>query len=204
MGGRIRRLLGGVALVGLALGPAASPTFACISESPTFAQVVARADTIARVTIVDGTDYDAQRDIEVFRVERILKGKPGPLIELLNPKSGLCGDPIGAMTTDHGGGGVGETIILATGVEYYGEVIHPFWHQGLGGLGGMAARPAAADTMAKLEGAILTALAAPDTSTSPTGETASVSGLALPTLIVIAAAIVVSALMIRRRFSADG
>src|SRR5688500_4162404 len=166
--GRIRRLAVAATLLGMAMGPAASATFACISESPSFAQVVARADTIARVTIVDGTDYDTQRDIEVFRVERVLKGRPGPLIELVNPMSGLCGDRIGSMTSDHGNG-AGQTIILATDVEYFDQVLQPFWHVGVGGFGGSAGWPVAAENLDELEAAIVAAVRVPDTATDPAG-----------------------------------
>lgn len=203
VGGRIRRLLGAVAVLGLLLGPGASPTFACISESPTFAEVISRADTIARVTIVDGTDHETQRDIEAFRVERVLKGDPGPLIELVNPMSGLCGDRIGVMTSDHGNG-VGQTIILATDVEFFGEVLDTFWHVGDGGIGGAAGVPVDVEDLADLEAAILAALRTPDTSTVSGADSSMAVGPDLNTIIVIVAAIVLSALMIRRWFSSAG
>ncbi len=155
------------------------------------------------MTIVDGTDYDTQRDIEVFRVERVLKGRPGPLIELVNPMSGLCGDRIGSMTSDHGNG-VGQTIILATDVEFFDQVLQPFWHVGVGGFGGSAGWPVAAENLDELEAAIVAAVRVPDTATDPAGLASVAAAPGLATLVLIAAAMVVSALMVGRRFSCVG
>ena len=203
MGRRARSLLGAVALAGIAVGLGASPTLACISESPSFVQAVARADVIARVTIVDGTDYGGTSDIEVFRVERVLKGTPGTRIELANPITGLCHDRIGASTGGPGEG-VGQSIILATNVEFFDQVIHPFWIQVDGGISGTASIPPGVDDLAQLEAAILRAAKMPDTSTGSPADPATEDVVPGPAAFVLVAAFIGSAVVARRRFRPIG
>jgi hypothetical protein len=196
-------ILGTSVLLGLATGPGAGVALACISESPTFAEAVARADVIARVTIVDGTD-DRPDDVEAFRVDRLLKGDPGSRISLADPVNGLCRDRIGAST---GGpdGGVGMTIILATDVEYFGEVIHPYWIEtAQEGRAGTAGWPPAAADLAELEAAILIAVGALDTSTLPPDQHGGTPYGAIPPVMAIAGALAISAVMVRRRFPPAG
>ena len=199
MGRRARSLLGVLVLAGIAVPLVASPTLACISESPSFVQAVARADVIARVTIVDGTDYGGTGDIEVFRVERVLKGTAGTRIELANPITGLCHDRIGASA----GGpddGVGQSIVLATNVEFFDQVIHPFWIQVDGGVSGTAGSPPGVDDMAQLEAAILRAARVPDTSTASPADPATEGVAPGPAAFVLVAAFISSAVVARRRF----
>jgi hypothetical protein len=198
LGRRVRILFGALVFLGLAAGPGASSTRACISDTPSFAEAVAGADAIARVTIVDGTDYEQPGDIEVFRVDRVLKGDPGPSIELVEPVTYLCGDRVGYLT---GGadGGVGESIILATNVQFFDEVIHPFWIVVDGGLSGSAGWPAAATDLADVEAAILNALGPPDTSTAPEGVRRTNPGSPTLPVVMMAASMVLAAVMLRRR-----
>jgi hypothetical protein len=189
-------------LLGLAAGPGAGTALACISETPSFAQAIAGADVIARVMIVDGTDYERPGDVEVFRVDRVLKGDPGPRIELVEPMTYLCGDRVGYLT---GGvdGGVGQSIILATNVDFFDEVIHPFWIVVEGGLSGTAGWPAAAGDLADVEAAILDALSVPETSTAPVDDPAPAPESSILPAALIAAATMLCALMVRRRFPAQ-
>lgn len=192
-----RRFLGALILLGLVVGPGATPAQACISESPTFAKAVAGADVIARVTIVDGTDYDTPGDIETFRVDRVLKGDPEPLITLIEPVTYLCGDRVGYLT---GGadGGVGESIILATNVDFFDEIIHPFWIVVDGALSGTAGWPTAARDLADVEAAILRAVLVPDTATGPQSGQATREPPILNVAFIAAAIVIAIAILDRR------
>jgi hypothetical protein len=122
--------------IGLAVTPGAG---ACSSEIPSFAQVIAGADTIVAGRLVRVQPVDGAPDDVVLAVERVLKGSSEPELHLVGPRTGLCGDGLDVP--------LGSRLILATDVAFYDQVITPFWTTLDGDLYGTAELPLGAATI---------------------------------------------------------
>ena len=97
------------------------PTSACSGPVPTFTETVAGADAIARVVVTHVSEYGEPAAGESFQVIRVLKGELPASVQLDDPRSHGCGDPIGYYVGESG------EAIVAFGVTFHGSVIHPFW-----------------------------------------------------------------------------
>ena len=140
-----------------------SAAVACSPDSPTFAEAINGARTIARVTVVEGSDAwtEDPSHSETYRVERILKGDLPDLVTVAPAWTSICHDTIGAYA-----GSKGKPVVVAFDVRSYGEVIHPVWVTNRDeGVLGTAGVPGDVATLAELERAILAKLRLPDTST---------------------------------------
>lgn len=185
--------------LGLIGALAPSDVRACISDHPTFTEVVRGARAIARVTIVDGFDMYTEDPThsETYRVERVFKGSVPDVVTVTPAWTSLCHDTVGYYAGDAGVGSDGKTIIVALELRYYDQLIHPMWVAGGDqGLYGSAELPVGVTTLGGLEAAILAELGMPETSTQEPVPRAGSAGL----LLLIAASGFVFAF---RRFSQD-
>jgi len=146
---------------------APGPTFACVSDHPTFSEAVGGASAIARVTIVESFDAVGgdPTHSETYRVERVLKGSLPELVTIAPAWTSLCQDSVsyfaGAEASE------GQTIIIALHLSFEGQIIHPMWVEIDGvGLFGTAGIPDGVTSLAALERAILRQVALPETTTA--------------------------------------
>jgi myo-inositol catabolism protein IolC len=130
---------------------------ACSAEWPTFEQVLKRADAIVlgSVTAALNTDEDAYPERFTLSVERVLRGRAGPTLEVTRQAS-LCGD--GLSEAD-----IGLRLIIASDMRFYRSTIAPYWWEFPNGrLDGWAEYPAGITTLDELADRIA---ALPDSAT---------------------------------------
>jgi hypothetical protein len=174
---------------------APGPTFACVSDHPTFSEAVGGASAIARVTIVEGFDAVSgdPTHSETYRVERVLKGSLPELVTIAPAWTSLCQDSVGYFAGAEAS--EGRTILIALNLSFGDQVIHPMWAELDGvGLFGTAGIPDGVTTLAALERAILRQVALPETSTADS-KTVSL----LPWALVAGLALLGASVVFRRR-----
>ncbi|MGH2444763.1 MAG: hypothetical protein ACRDGD_01790 [Candidatus Limnocylindria bacterium] len=113
-------LIAGIASVGL-LVSSADLARACSSEQPSFAEAVNGAEAIARVRVEAVSTYGEPARGETYRVLEVLKGDLPDVVQLDSPFTNLCHDTIGYYVPE------GTEAVVAFGVRYFHDTIHPFW-----------------------------------------------------------------------------
>ncbi len=143
------------AMVALAVGFATPRSAAaCSSDQPTFDQAMAGAQAVAIVEVDLAANGEVQPGVPPLRVVEVLTGDPAPFL-VGDPITGLCGDTIHYLFGDS------ARLIVAFGVPFYDQVIHPAWGRSDdGSLFGTAGNPSGVDTIEGVEAAIRTRFSA--------------------------------------------
>jgi hypothetical protein len=150
-----------LALTALWIGPHAAR--GCTGEQPTFEAAVAGASAIARVVVVEASEYGDSGLPERHRVVRSLKGNVSGEIVLDDPRTNGCGDRIGLYAP------VGNEAIVAYGVPFFGATLHVVWVDQVDDahpVYGSSSIPDGLTTLDDVERAIRATL--PDTAVTPT------------------------------------
>lgn len=145
----VHRLLFIVGVAGLVVGfGAPRPVVACSSEHPTFEQAMSGAQAVAWVEVELAADGEVLPGVPPLRIVEALAGDPAQFLAG-DPRTGLCGDTI------HGLFGDGARVIVAFGVPFFDQVIHPAWGRGDdGALFGTAGVPFGVSTIEGIEAAV--------------------------------------------------
>jgi hypothetical protein len=139
----LRALIGvGLALVALVAMPAAA--WGCQSEEPGLKQVLEGSHVVVVGIVASGvqTDSDLYPDRFTIEVERTLRGRARASITIESP-AGLCGDGLGPAH-------IGQRLIIADGMRFYGQRLAPFWWTVDGQLVGWASLPSWVTTLDEL------------------------------------------------------
>jgi len=138
-----------VAATVLAVAATPRPAVACSSEQPTFEQAMAGARAVAVVEVDLAANGEVIDGVPPLRILRVLNGDPRPFLAAGNLRTGLCGDTVHYLYGD------GAVVIVAFGVPFFDQVIHPSWSRVEdGSLYGSAGTPFGVTTVEGVEAAI--------------------------------------------------
>jgi hypothetical protein len=160
--GVARRIVAALAVLAVALVAMAAPrdASACTSEQPTFEQAMGGAQAVAWVEVVLAADGEVQPGIPPLRVTEVIHGDPAPFLAA-DPRTGLCGDTIHYLYGD------GARVLVAFGVPFFDQVIHPtWWRDETGAVSGTGGVPFGVRTIEGLEAAVRDRFPAPEANDS--------------------------------------
>lgn len=174
-----------LALAGLVAALPSSAT-ACLAEAPTFEQVLegSRSIVLGRVTRAINDNDHPYPDRFVIAVERTLRG-PARSEVVVKQRAGLCGDGLGPDS-------VGQRVIIALDLRFYGQNLSPYWWQFPNGeMRGWAQTPPGISSLDELADRIAVSLldtatdVSSPTDSQPTAWLAFVAGLAALALFLL-------------------